>query len=150
MISDGRDDKTPECRLWRAVIVSCFKDAFERADATLENSDTEPNNNSRTTSEAIRGDARRWLCSNIEFYRSAREEVCDRANVDPNTIQLVAIAHRDSIKGRDVKRSKKEQKRMDKNFADRLESLVARAGEYSAKRLDFLLNKLAEAEDKRL
>jgi hypothetical protein len=150
MIADGREDKTPECRLWRAVIVSCFKDAFVRGDATLENSDTEPDNHRRTTSEAIRGDARRWLCSDIEVYRTAREEVCDRANVDPNTIQRAAIAHRDSIKERDVKRSEKEQRLMEKTLAERLDRLVSRADSYSPKRLDRLLRQLAEVEDARL
>ena len=70
--------------------------------------------------------------------------------MNPNTIQRVAIAHRDSIKERDVKRSEKEQHLVDKNFADRLERLVARADNYSPKRLDNLLNRLAEAEDNRL
>jgi len=150
MIADGRDDKTPECRLWRAVIVSCFKDAFQRRDATLENSDSEPDDHRRTTPEAIRGEARRWLCSDIDSYKADRIEVCDRANVDPNTIQRVAVAHRDVLKERDVKRSDKEQRRMEKHFTDRLERLVARADTYSPKRLDNLLRRLAMQEDARL
>ena len=70
--------------------------------------------------------------------------------MDPNTIQRVAIAHRDSLKERDVKRSAQEQRLMDKEFADRLDQLVARAHKHSPKRLDFLLNRLAKAEDSRL
>ncbi len=150
MLADGREDKSPECKLWRAVILSAWRDAFERADATLENSDSEPDGDRRATAETIRGDARRWFCSDIEPWKSDRIEVCDRADVDPNTIQRVAITHRDSLRATDEAHSEREQRRTAKRFEERLERLAARSDRYSPKRLDLLLRRLAKLEDARL
>lgn len=150
MMATRTDDSSAARKLWIAVIVNCWRDAFVREDASLENSDTEPDGDRRVTADVIRGDARRWLCSDITEFREDREEVCDLADIDAVALQRLAIEKRDSMKKKDEKRSRRTYERTKRDLDCKLERLADNHSRHSAKMLDLQLRKLAEIEDARL
>lgn len=72
---------TPERLLWRAVILQCWNDAL-----------AEHVGDSLPVEAQERDDARRFLLSNLENFRSARLQVCKLAGLDPDDCRRRALA----------------------------------------------------------
>lgn len=77
---------SPERILFQAVIERAIHDAFFSSDFSLRNSENKLKC-STFDPEIIRGDARRWLVSRLDPWRTDRENICDMAGIDPNLIQ---------------------------------------------------------------
>lgn len=137
-------DLPAESKLWRAVILNCWRDAFVRSDSSLENSDRDENGNTQTA-EMIRGDARRWLCSKVEPWASDRREICDLAEVSEHHLISAAKAMRDSMADKDVKRSREAERQVQKEIERRLADILARETR-GDKYASHLLTVLAEYE----
>ncbi len=75
--------------LWLAVIERAIYDAFFASDFALRNSENKLKN-TEFDPENLRGEARRWLVSDLEPWRTDREEVCDLADYAPDLLQEFA------------------------------------------------------------
>lgn len=82
---------SPEVVLWSAVVERCFIDAFEASDNILANGKASRlHPDSGFDPEFVRAEARRWLVSDLDPWRTWREECCDMAGLDPDKIRAMA------------------------------------------------------------
>ena len=132
---------SPECTLWCAVLLQAWQDAFVHSDWALiagEDKSVGP--------ELIRGEARRFLVSDIDPWRSDREDVCAMADIDPDMIRAAArkrlAASREADGEREAEAQAKAIARMDTALA----ALLDRSSGMSDKLLDYRLGQLAEME----
>ena len=80
---------TPEQALAFAIVERAVADAFYASDYALGNSENR-NKNPDFDPETIRGEARRWLVSDLSPWREDRGVICDMAGTDPDLIREFA------------------------------------------------------------
>ena len=108
---------SPEKDLWQSVLLTAWNDAFLASNWWLQQTEGKASN-----PEALRGEARRFLTSNIQPWQSDREEVCDRADVDPDMLRAAALKRLELARVEDVARREGELAALDRAF----ENLMAR------------------------
>jgi len=95
---------SPERALWCAVILQAWTDSFTASDWHLlagEDKTADP--------ELIRGEARRFLTSDIDPWRSDREDVCAMADIDADMIRAAARKRLEASGEADGEREAKAQ-----------------------------------------
>ena len=132
---------SPERALWCAVILQAWTDSFTASDWHLlagEDKTADP--------DLIRGDARRFLVSEIDPWRSDREDVCAMANIDPHMIRAVARKRLEASREADGEREAEAQAKAIARMDTALAALLDRSSGMSDKMLDYRLGQLAEME----
>ena len=142
-LDDGplEDAKTrsPEEYLWLSVVYAAWRDAFDRSDVDIVNSDR------NCDPELIRGDGRRWLVSDIEPWRSAREEICSYASSEETALCKLAKERLELERENDMIREEEQRESKKKHFDDRLQRLLQNADKHPG-RVNQFFERLAEAE----
>lgn len=124
----------PERALWIAVIANCWADAFSRSDTMIRNTD-------RTCDpEAERSEARRWLVTGIDPWKSWRIEVCDLADIDEPMLRAAARRKLEQVKANEAPTA--EVINIDAAFA----RLLNAEGSMTAAEIDTALAELARLE----
>lgn len=138
---EPRDTETsPEVRLWCAVILQAWNDSWGSDWQLLagEEKAADP--------ELIRGDARRFLTSDLDPWRSDREEVCAMAGIDPDMIRAAARKRLALVRTADAEREAHSQKRAIARLDVALARLLDRSDDMSDNMLEYRLGQLAEME----
>lgn len=127
----------PEFELFLAVIWRAWEDAFVATNQTLKNSDR------HCQPDMIRAEARRWLTLNFGEWREDREDICDRAGVDPNAVRSAAVRRLELAGVEDAERDRLERESIDRAIV----SLVERAHRLTRGAVGGALGELAQRED---
>ena len=118
-LPDTSKPRPPEQELWCAVLETAWYDAFVASNLWLVQSERKA-----ADPEALRGEARRFLTSNIEPWREDREMVCSMAgDIDPDVVRAAAIRRLELARDEDVARREREFAALDTAF----ENLLARS-----------------------
>jgi hypothetical protein len=127
-----------EQKMFAAVVANAWADAFIRVDASINAID-------RQCDPVIeRQEASRWLTSDLEPWRSDREEVCDLAGFDPDLISTVARKKLAEVKAAEAKDQTATVIPLDMAFAN----LLVESNPLNPAELDAALEALATLEGK--
>lgn len=101
------EDRSPEIRLFRAVVCQCWSDAFVAPDAWICSSSGGAPRTAESKAEKagfIRAEARRWLTADYGDDRADRQEICEAANLDPDRLRQAALRRIAAEKAGEVER----------------------------------------------
>ena len=107
---DQEDDGGPtnaDVKLWQAVVARCWEDGF--AESWILGSRPEE-------WEVVRAEARRWLLINHSGWKSDRDEVCVRADLDGDVVRRAAVKRMELARIEDNARREKALAAIDGSF----------------------------------
>ena len=137
-------DVSPERLLWLAVIRNAVEDACYASNWSLAASEGHGGKVGYDP-EPIRSEARRWLVSDIDPWRSERELVCDLAGVDASDVVRMARPLIAEAKRHDAAREDAARQKLQDHLEAGLAKLIA-AEATGGHQVDARLRKLAEME----
>ena len=128
----------PESKLWIAVLLRAWADAFLDSDFQLISVDK------TVDPDGARAAARNWLTLNFGDWREDREAVCSLAGLDPDFVRMAALRRLERARGEDVERMKRERIAIDQAF----EKLAREEVEVGQKRARQRLRVLVKREER--
>jgi len=128
----------PETKLWIAVLLRAWADAFIDSDFQLISVDkiVDP--------DGARAAARNWLTKDFGDWREDREIVCSLAGLDPDFVRTAAIRRLERARVGDVERRKRERVAIDRAF----EKLAKAEAKIGKKRAQQRLHVLVKREER--
>ena len=111
---NGTASASPDVRMWQAVVMQAWVDAFTEGEAIRGARPYEW--------DVVRSEARRWLLLDHGGWKRDRDDVCDNADLDGDAVRRAAIKRMETASIEDTNRRAVALAAIDRAF----ESLMAR------------------------
>ncbi|MPY73087.1 MAG: hypothetical protein GEU87_02400 [Alphaproteobacteria bacterium] len=151
-------DISPEQKLFQALLIQTWQDAFENSDWVLCNGKTKGPAERQAMGERRRNEARRWLTISWGRCQEDRELICDMAGVDSDLVRRLALAKLKKVKAQSEKPAETEStvdhaalaKRTRNDLDKLLNQLLGRTDDLDESDVEHELSELAEMESSSL